>query len=52
MILLSGADLVLPDRVLTGTLAIEGERIVGEAVPASYGSTMAGQGRSAPPRAR
>jgi N-acetylglucosamine-6-phosphate deacetylase len=28
MILLSGADLVLPDRVLTGTLAIEGERIV------------------------
>ena len=28
MILLSGADLVLPDRVLTATLAIEGDRIV------------------------
>jgi N-acetylglucosamine-6-phosphate deacetylase len=27
MILLAGADLVLPDRVLTGTLVIEGDRI-------------------------
>lgn len=28
MIVLSGADLVLPDRVFTGTLVIDGERIV------------------------
>ena len=36
MILLSGADLVLPDRVVTGTLVIEGDRI-GEIKPGEAG---------------
>ena len=47
MILLSGADLVLPDRVLTdGTIAIEDDRIV-DVLPsarASTGSTRDGEG--------
>ena len=40
MILLSGADLVLPDRVLTGTLVIDGERIA-EIAPADRADAQA-----------
>ena len=41
MIVLSGADLVLPDRILSGTLVIEGDRIADIRQGAASGSSRA-----------